>query len=139
VRLVGIVVFGIAKEWETLEIYAPNITENVDIEFVQHDPQIRTAFAELVSIEMAAVAKSWPKQYVQLGQRAHTIIDRVNAINRFRKNFKLQHTVYSGARVVTPLVRPQPMPGRDAMGRVRPLTASVVPTSRLEGGNMLLL
>jgi hypothetical protein len=127
VRMVPIVTQGIAAAWNRLRRLAPNITDAVDIEFAQHDPQMRPDFADLVAVEMAFIAQRFPKQYIQLGQRAHTATDLASVVQRFRANYNLNRT-----RQGPVPRRPQPTPARGAA-----YVASVVPTGRR--GSMLLI
>lgn len=134
VRLIPIVIQSIAAAWNRLRRLAPDIANAVDIEFVQHDPQMRPDFADLVAIEMAFIAQRFPKQYIQLGQRAHTMTDLVSVVQRFRNNFELMRVPGATA----PMSYPRPIPGRDVMGRIRPFVANVAPSGHRRG-NMILL
>ncbi len=122
VRMRPIVVQSIGAAWGRVQRLAPNIAEVVDIEFAQHDPQMRVDFAELVSVEMAIVAQRFPKQYIQLGQRAHTMVDMLNVMNRFRRNYSLRRVpMTSGASAAAQRPRPTPAPGAAYVAQVTPV------------------
>lgn len=122
VRMRPIVVQSIGAAWSRVQRLAPNIAEVVDIEFAQHDPQMRVDFAELVSVEMAIVAQRFPKQYIQLGQRAHTMVDMLNVMNRFRRNYSLRRVpMTSGASAAAQRPRPTPAPGAAYVAEVTPV------------------
>ena len=137
VRLVPIVTQGIAAAWNRLRRLAPDITGAVDVEFLQHDPQMRPDFADLVAVEMALMEQRFPKKYIQLGQRAHTMTDLVSVVQRFRNNFELRHTPGGGTAPMP--MPPRPEAGRDALGRRRPIVADITPSGRRgRGGGMIL-
>jgi hypothetical protein len=116
VRLQPIVTKGIGSAWNRLRRLAPNITDTVDIEFAQRDPQMREDFAELVAVEMAFVAQRFPKQYLQLGMRDFTDMDLRNVINRFQHNYELLPT--GAARPTRPT--PRAAPGAAWVADVQP-------------------
>jgi hypothetical protein len=86
VKLKPIVASAIEDAWGTLQRAAPHIVAAVggDVEVLQHHPDLRNNFAELVAVHMSLVAQRFPTRYVQLGQRTHNQIDLLNVVNRFR-------------------------------------------------------
>ena len=120
VRMESIVMKGIGSAWSRLKRLAPKVTDIVDIEFVQRDPQMREDFAELVAIEMSFVAQRFPKQYIQLGQRAHNMTDLINVINRFKRNYKLVKTGAAPVRKPRPRAAPGAAWVADQSPTVRP-------------------
>lgn len=107
VRMLPIVVTSIATAWGFIQRHAPDIARNVDVEFLQHDPQIRADFAQLVAIEMSFIAQRFPKKYLQLGLRRASTMDRINVINHFKHNYNLRRAPGSA-----PPRRPRLVPAR---------------------------
>ena len=130
VHMLEIVVSGISSAWNRLCRVAPNVTDVVDIKFAQHDAHMRADFAELVAIEMAIAAQRFPKRYIQLGQRAHTMTDLASVLARFQHNYDLSG-VHPPPRA--PLARSV----RDAI-RSRGGAARIAPTAAPRRGVLLL-
>ena len=116
VRMTPIVTKAIGSAWSRLQRLVPKITDVVDIEFAQRDPQMREDFAELVALEMALVTMRFQKQYTQLGLRAQIDRDITNVINRFRRNYDL--TATGVGRVQKP--GPTAAPGASWVAKQRP-------------------
>jgi hypothetical protein len=84
VKLKPIVTAAIGSAWGTVQRASPHLAAAVggDVEVLQHHPDLRDDFAELVAVQMAIVAQRFPTRYVQVAQRAHNQIDLLNAIHR---------------------------------------------------------
>lgn len=59
----------------------------VDVQFMQHDEQIRGDFAKLVAIEMSLAVMRFPKQYLQLGLRQYAAVDKQSIVQRLRTGY----------------------------------------------------
>ena len=88
VSLKPIVVAAIDESWGQIRRQASHIAQGVsnNIEILQHHPDLRGDFAELVAVNMSLYAQRFPTRYVQLGQRVHTRVDQINILNRFIYN-----------------------------------------------------
>jgi hypothetical protein len=89
VRLKPIVVqaideaFGVVQRWT-------GYGSRVDVEFMQHDAEIRGDFARLVAIKMAFAAMRFPKQYLQLGLRTAAKQDEADVVARLRAHYSVR-------------------------------------------------
>jgi hypothetical protein len=84
VRIKPIVTSSISEAWSTIQEFNFPWKNQVDVEFLQHDPVIRNDFAELVALHMSTYFHRNPKQYLQLGLRKINNIELYNVVKKLR-------------------------------------------------------
>jgi hypothetical protein len=85
VRIKPIVISAIGEAWSSIQESNIPWKDQVDVEFLQHDEEIRNDFAELVALYISNYSHRAPKQYLQLGLRKVNNIDLCNVVRKLKK------------------------------------------------------
>lgn len=88
VRMKPIVVNGIDHAFKWVQIWTP-YGMNVDVEFMQRDPEIRGDFARLVAIKMSFAVMSFPKQYLSQSLRKFAKQDEYQTGHRLKTGYSV--------------------------------------------------
>ncbi len=88
VRIKPIVVSAIDDAFKMIQLWT-DYGKKVDVEFVQHDEEIRNDFAKLVAIKMSFSIVRFPKQYLSNVLRSFAKQDQFDIVNRLKHSYKI--------------------------------------------------